>query len=118
MIKDTITINNQEVPVMFNLGTILNYEDVTGKSFFGEKFENTKMRIALIFAAIYSADKDSNIKMDDILAIEDWQELQAAFAKVLNLAVTFLHIPDVVVEAEKKDAENLVEQKEGDEPKN
>lgn len=104
---DTVTLLGKEYPVVFNMKTIIGFEDIVDHSFFGEKFEKMSSRMAIVIAAIGAADKDADIKAGELLDIADWQtakELVAAYAKVMELAGEFFRIPAVEPE-EKPDGE-------------
>ena len=59
MTKKEITINGKQYPVIFDMQTIMNFEEVTGgKSFFTENLTTLKNRIALIIAAVTAADEN------------------------------------------------------------
>lgn len=106
--KKEIVLNGKTLPVTFNMNTLLSYEEITGKSFFGENFDRTKEQLALIYAAVYAADKETELTLDDLLNSEDWEEVATAFATVMALAGEFFHLPmvegsrDAGIEAEEK----------------
>lgn len=99
-----ITINKKKYPVVVNMGTLISYEQITGKSILGDE-NGLKMageRMVLIFAAVMSADKDTTLTLDDLMKNADWQEFNDASVTVLNLLAKFFNIPDIEAEAEKK----------------
>lgn len=100
-----ITINKKEYPVVVNMGTLISYEQITGKSILGDE-NGLKMageRMVLIFAAVMSADKDTTLTLDDLMKNADWQEFNDASVIVLNLLAKFFNIPDIEAKKEKKD---------------
>lgn len=117
MQKKEITLNGKPVAVNFTLTTLLTYEELTDSNFFGEQFEKLKERIALIYAAIYTADRETTITVDDILATDNWQEIADAFTTVMHLAGDFFKLPKVIEEAEKRESVELHDGEE-DTPKN
>lgn len=114
MKQKTITINGNEVPVTFNMGALTTFEQATGKSFFGEKFEHHRERVLLVYAAIFAADNKTEIKTSDILAIDDWHQFNAIFDTVWSLAGEFFELPDMVKKNDKDDTP----EKEGNDKKN
>lgn len=98
MTQKEITINGKTYPIVFNLKTMVGYEDIIGRSFFGEKFEKLHERIALVIAAIYAADEDAGITSDDILKNDSWESAKQvieAFTAVILLSKEFFKIPEV-----------------------
>ena len=47
MTQKKIKMAGKTYPVVFTLKTMMNFEEITGKSFFNENFETMKSRIAL-----------------------------------------------------------------------
>lgn len=110
-----ITINKKKYPVVVNMGTLISYEQITGKSILGDE-NGLKMagdRMVLIFAAVLSADKDTTLTLDDLMKNADWKEFNDASVTVLNLLAKFFNIPDIEAEKEKKD-----DTSDGKKPKN
>ena len=105
MEKKHITIGGQQVPVVFNVSTLLAYEEISGKSFFGEHFERTRERLALICAAAYAADNDTTLTIEQLMQADSWQEVSQAFTDVMDAAGTFFNLPKVVEESERQEAE-------------
>lgn len=116
MTESKITIQGKEYPVVVNMQTILNFEEITGSSFFTEQFGTTKSRIAIILAAALAADEKSELTVETLKGegnLQDVLSLIAAYTVVMELIEKFFKIPDV----EKKKQE--AEKKEGeDDPKN
>ena len=117
MQKKEITLNGKPVAVSFTIATLLTYEDLTDRNFFCEQFDKLKERIALIYAAIYTADRNTTITVDDILNTDNWQEISEAFTTVMQMAGDFFKLPKVVEDAEEREAVELHDGEE-DTPKN
>ena len=93
-----ITINGKNYPVVFNMKTILGYEQISGKSFFGEDFAKMSERLALIVAAVISADSKADISIDDMMnadKLELVQEVLTAYTVVIGMVNEFFKMPDV-----------------------
>ena len=93
-----ITINGKKYPVVFNMKTILGYEQISGKSFFGEDFAKMSERLALIVAAVISADSKADISIDDMInadKLELVNEILAAYNVVIGMVKEFFKMPDV-----------------------
>jgi hypothetical protein len=93
-----ITINGKKYPVVFNMKTILGYEQISGKSFFGEDFSKMSERLALIVAAVISADSKADISIDDMMnadTMELVQEILTAYTVVIGMVNEFFKTPDV-----------------------
>ena len=117
MQKKEITLNGKPVAVSFTIATLLTYEELTDSNFFGEQFEKLKERIALIYAAIYTADRETTVTVDDILNTDNWQEIAEAFTTVMQMAGDFFKLPKVIADAEEREAVELHDGEE-DTPKN
>lgn len=115
---EKICINGKEYSVIFNMTTVLCYEEIVDKSFFGEDFSRNKERMALILAACYAADENTTLSIDELRTVADWSEMVAAFNKVMALASDFFNIPKVVADAEAKEAKETTKQEKGENPKN
>lgn len=102
MKQKEITINGKKHPVVFNMKTIMNYEEVTnGKSFFDEKFATLKSRIALIISAALSANEDTTLTVEELTGNQDLkavQEIINAQAVIMPLVTDFFAIPKIVEE--------------------
>ena len=119
MNKKEVTFNGTQYPVVFNMQALLNYEDITKQSFFGEDFNLLKNRMALIMAAAIAADKDTTLDIDTIEGTEDIEavhQIAEAFKVVMTMVGQFMHIPEVVAEAERAEQpeEDENDQKETD----
>jgi hypothetical protein len=83
-----ITINGKTYPVVFNMKTILGYEQISGKSFFGEDFTKMSERLALIVAAVISAGGKEELSIDDMInadKLEAVNEILAAYNVVIGM---------------------------------
>lgn len=112
MITKEITINGKTYPVVFNMKTILGYEQISGKSFFGEDFAKMSERLALITAAVISAGGKEELSIDDMINADKQelvQEIITAYTVVIEMVNEFFKIPDV---------EPKPNEKEGDKEKN
>lgn len=111
-----ITIKDKQYNVCFDMQTILNFEEITGRSFFAATFTNLSDKVALIAAAALSADKEADITIEDILGNKDWEackQIFAAFNVVSEEMTAFFPVPDI-----EKQANPEPEPKEEDDPKN
>ena len=120
MTKKEITINGKQYPVIFDMQTIMNFEEVTsGKSFFTENLMTLKNRIALIIAAVTAADENTQLEVKDITGNHSMAEVQqiiAAYAVIDSLAAEFFKIPEI---EKKNNPEPPAEETESeDKPKN
>ena len=104
MQQKEITIGGKQYPIVFTLKTMMNFEEITGKSFFNENFETMKSRIALIISAIIAADADTDITVEQLANAETWeaaQEIINAYVAVMELSAKFFNIPEVEPKDEK-----------------
>lgn len=113
MNKTEITINGKQYPVEFNMQTMMNFESITNKSFFESKFKTISDRVALIAAAVYSADNESDITIEDIVGNKDFaavQQIISAFVVVSVEMEQFFTVPEVEkqneIEPEKQEDDN------------
>ena len=93
-----ITINGKQYPVTFDMQTMMNFEEITNRSFFESKFATLTERVALIAAAVFSADPKSDLTIEAIFGKKDLdavQQIVAAFTVVSELMVGFFNIPEV-----------------------
>ena len=103
MQQKEITIGGKTYPVVFNLKTMMNFEEITGKSFFGESFDGFKERIALIISAALAADEKADITVA--------QDIIKAYVAVMELSAKFFNIPEVEPKDEKPAEEAEDEEK-------
>jgi hypothetical protein len=77
---------------------MMNFEEITGKSFFGESFDGFKERIALIISAVLAADEKADITVEQMTNAETWQQAQdiiKAYVAVMELSAKFFKLPEV-----------------------
>ena len=122
MTQKEITIQGKTYPIDFTMKTIMKFEEIADKSFFGtpekpEDFHKTTDRMALIYAAVETADEKHDLTIEKMTGSMDFhavKDIIAAFGIVMNLANEFFEFPQVMQEEDKAD-----EPKEGEEkPKN
>jgi len=118
MKQKEITIQGKQYPVVVNLQTIMNFEDVTNISISEANFSIIKNRIALIFSAVLSADENTTITIGDIKGNGDLEAIKvinAAYIVLYELLSEFFYIP----ESEKKKVDQPdSKEDEGGQPKN
>ena len=93
-----ITINGQNYPIVFNIQTILNFEDISDKSFFGEDFKKLKDRIAIVISAVLAVDKNIEITIEEMIQADNFtvvQDVFTAYTAVMELANEFFKVPAV-----------------------
>lgn len=118
--KKEITIAGVQYPVTFEFQTLLNFEQITNSSFFETTFNKTVDRMALIMAAVLTADEDTKLTVDLLKGKGDWdavKDIIAAYGIVMDLAGEFFKVPEVVKQAEEKEAEDQKDDT-GEQPKN
>ena len=116
-----IEINGKMYAVVVDMQTIMNFEEITGKSFFASTEETLKDRIALIMAAALSADKDTDLTIEDIIGDKGFDALQQvinAYLIISELLVEFTKVPTVVSNSEKVEQQQAGEEKEEASEKN
>ena len=122
MKQKEVTINGVQYPVVFTLDTLFGVEDILGGSFFEANFGTLKNRIALVLAAIYSADDKADITVDALKAMEPLkmiQDVTAAFVTVSELMNEFFRIPEAEKQNEPEEPQPSFEESQGEEkPKN
>lgn len=118
MKQKEITIQGKQYPVVVNLQTIMNFEDIANISIFEANLSTIKKRMALIYAAVLSADENTTLTIDDIKGNSDLEAIKvinAAYIVLSELVTEFFHIPEI----EKKEADQPDHKEdEGDQPKN
>lgn len=99
MTQKEITINGKQYPVVFDLQTMMNFEEITnGASFFAAPLDTLKNRVAIIAAAAISADDKTDLTVEAILGDKDYKAMQqiiAAYNIVMTLAGEFFPIPKI-----------------------
>lgn len=112
-----ITIKDKQYNVCFNMQAIINFEEITGRSFFASNFSTLTDKVALIAAAALSAFKEADITIEDILGQKDWEACKsifAAFNTVSEEMTAFFPVPEI----EKQANPEPEPAKEEDDPKN
>lgn len=118
MKQKEITIQGKQYPVVVNMQTIINFEDIVNMSIFEANLSTIKNRIALICAAVLSADKNTTLTISDIKGNGDFEAIKAinaAYIVMSELVAEFFHIPEI--EKNKVDQPDEKED-EGEQPKN
>lgn len=122
MTKKEITIKGKQYPVVFNMKAMMNFEEIANKPFLTTSFDKMIDRIALIAAAVYAADKDSDLTVEGIMgdeSLEAVKDIIAAFTTVMTLTGEFFKVPAVEKELEPKRTTDNDKEGEGDDkPKN
>lgn len=93
-----ITINGKTYPAVFNMKTILGYEEIVGQSFFNAQFERMRERIALVVAAVVATGTENTPSIDDMMNADKFElvsEIINAYTIVMDLANQFFATPDV-----------------------
>lgn len=109
MQQKEITIGGKQYPIVFTLKTMMNYEEITGQSFFSTSFDNFKERIALIISAIFAADEKTDITVEQLANAESWeaaQDIVKAYVAVMELSAIFFKLPAVELKDEPTPAED------------
>ena len=120
MTQKEITIQGKQYPVVFDLQTMMNFEEITnGTSFFGANLETLKNRVAIIAAAAISADDKTDLTVEKILAAKDFEAMRQiieAYNIVMTLAGEFFNVPEI--EKKNNPEPPAEEQADDDKPKN
>lgn len=98
-----ITINGQQYPVVFTMDTLMNFERIVSKSFFETDFKTLVDRMALIIAAVLTANEKTTLTVEAMKGngnLEAVQQIIAAYAVVAELMGEFFEVPEVVKKAE------------------
>ena len=113
-----IKLHGKEYPVVFNLQTIINFEEIAGRSIFSDNLTTMKSRIALIMAAVLSADDKTDLTIEGIVGEKDWQattDIIAAYTTIDALSSEFFKIPEI---EKANDEAEASETQEGEQAKN
>ena len=117
MITKEITIAGKTYPIDFTMKTIMKFEEIVDKSFFDCNFSKASDRMALIYAAVETANEKHDLTIEKMTGSMDFhavKDIIAAFGIVMNLANEFFELPKVTQDEDKAD-----EPKDDDEkPKN
>ena len=104
MTQKEITIQGKTYPIDFTMQAIMTFEEIADKSFFDCNFSKTSDRMALIYAAVATADEKHDLtieKMAGDMGLQAVREIIAAFGIVMNLANEFFELPKVTKEEDK-----------------
>lgn len=118
--KNIITISKKQYKVAFDMQTMMNFEEITDESFFTVNLEqpSLKHRMALIIAAVLSADKESDLTVEMLTGNCDWQAVKdvlTAFGTVIMLSTKFFGIPEI---EKQNEPEHTADETDDDKPKN
>lgn len=105
MKQNFIKINGVEYPVVFNLLTMSNFEEIANKGFFEANLNKINERMAIVMAAVLAADKDTSLTVDIMRGketLDDYKQIVEAYSVVMLLANDFFNIPEVEKEKEEK----------------
>ena len=105
--KKEITIGGVQYPVEFTFQTLLNFEEISKQSFFKTDFSLIRDKIALIMAAVLTANENTKLTIEDIMGerkLKDIQDFTAASVIIIDLCNEYFEIPKVVQEAEEQEA--------------
>lgn len=117
MKQTVIKINGVEYPVVFDLLALSNFEEITDKGFFEANLNKINNRMAIVMAAVLSADKDTKLTIEEMRgkeSFDDYKQIVEAYNVVMTLANDFFHIPEV----EKNDEQPAEEKTDGEGVKN
>lgn len=95
-----ITIQGIQYPIVFDLQTMLNFEETTGRSFFSSNFESMSLedRIHLIHAAVKSADMNAKLTIEAIKGqrtFEDMKSIMQASNDIIIMSAEFFTLPEI-----------------------
>ena len=95
----SITINGKEYPIVFTMDTLMNFEAIAKESFFEANLNTLKNRMALIIAAVITANENTDLTVEMLKGKGDIEAVKQIAA--LNLIVTeamgeFFEVPEVV----------------------
>jgi hypothetical protein len=91
----TIHLLGHDIDVKMNMSTIIAYEEITGTSFYGETFDTTKTRYALLAAIVATSDAPKDMA-DRLLTDVTPKEFTAAFEVAMQALGDFFEIPEVM----------------------
>lgn len=99
MTQKKITINGKEYPVVFTMDTLMNFETIVGKSFFETDFKTLKDRMALVCAAVITANENTDLTIEVLKGNNDLKAIQQiieAYNIVTVVMGEFFKVPEVV----------------------
>ncbi len=106
MTQKEITINGKTYPIVFTMDTMMNFEEIADKSFFEIDLKRLKDRLAIIMAAVITADDKTKLTVEELRGngdLEAVQQIIAAFNIVMEASTEFFKIPSVEPKDEKPD---------------
>lgn len=82
----TISLFGQDVPITFNLGVQVSYEDITGQPFDLNALNKKKNLMALMMASIIVANPSTTIQMEQLMSMtyEEYTMLDEAVAELVR----------------------------------
>lgn len=113
MKQTVININGVDYPVVFDLLALSNFEEITDKGFFEANLNKINNRMAIVMAAVLSADKDTKLTIEEIRgkeSFDDYKQIVEAYNVVMTLANDFFKIPKVEEGKDPKPEEHEQEQ--------
>lgn len=111
-----ITINNIAYPVVFDMLTMSNFEEIVNTGFFEANMSKTNVRMAIVMAAALAADKDTKLTIETLRGkdtFDDYKQIIEAFNVVMDLANEFFKIPKVEEDKEHKPKDDEEKKEEG-----
>lgn len=115
MKQNFVTFNGVNFPVVFDLQALTNFEDITKQGFFEANLNTTNNRMAIVIGAVLSADKDTNLTIEEIRGkgtFDDYKQIVEAYNVVMVLANDFFKIPKVEESKDPKPENQEQEQEE------
>lgn len=99
MTQKKITINGKEYPIVFTMDTLMNFETITNESFFLANLNTLKNRMALICAAVITANEKTDLTVEMLRGKEDVEaikQITAAHQIVSEAMGEYFEVPEVV----------------------
>jgi hypothetical protein len=106
MTERKIIINGEEYPVVFTMDTLMNFERIVNKSFFETDFKTLVDRMALIIAAVITANEKTTLTVEAMKGngnLEAVQQIIAAYTVVAELMGEFFEVPEVLKKSEESE---------------
>jgi len=94
MAQKELKILGKKVPVVFNMATQIAFEKITDKAFDLALLTHAEARLALYYAAIVSADKETSITVDDLMTA-DFNDINALDKTLNELITEFYHLGNI-----------------------
>jgi hypothetical protein len=115
MKQNIVTFNGVDYPAVFDLLALSNFEEITDKGFFEANLNKINNRMAIVMAAVLSADKDTKLTIEEMRgkeSFDDYKQIVDAYNVVMILANDFFKIPEVEKSKDPKPEEQEQEQEE------